>query len=348
MRNKKILVTGASGLVGSAVCRHFHRLGYIVIGLDNNQRQKLFGPGGDTSSNLAGLREALSGYRHLAIDVRDRVKILALLKDERFDCVLHAAGQPSHDLAAMIPFDDFEINAVGTLNLLEATRQYAPASPFIYLSTNKVYGDRPNLIPLKEEKKRWEFNDPRYANGIAETLDIDQSTHSLFGVSKASADLMVQEYGRYFGMQTCCLRAGCLTGAAHSGVKLHGFLNYIVRCALKGEPYTIIGYKGKQVRDNLDASDIASFVECFVADPRSAAVYNIGGGKENSCSVVEAVELIESILGRKMDVSYEDLPRVGDHICYYSDLSLLKSDYPNWSVRKSLRDIVADIIEATS
>lgn len=345
---KKILVTGSSGLVGRAVCEHYDKLGYSVHGIDNNQRANFFGASGDTSTNLKRLQSDLARYQHIEIDIRDRVGVQAKISAIRPDVIVHAAGQPSHDLAAMIPFDDFEINAVGTLNLLEATRQYAPTAPFIYLSTNKVYGDRPNMIPLKEETKRWEFNDPRYANGIAETLDIDQSTHSLFGVSKASADLMVQEYGRYFGMQTCCLRAGCLTGTAHSGVKLHGFLNYIVRCAVKGEPYTIIGYKGKQVRDNLDASDIASFVECFAADPRSAAVYNIGGGKGNSCSVVEAVELIESILGRKMDVSYEDLPRIGDHICYYSDLSLLKSDYPNWSVRKSLRDIVADIIEATS
>ena len=345
---KKILVTGSAGLVGSAVCEHFDKLGYSVHGMDNNQRANFFGTDGDTSLNLKRLQSDLVRYQHTEMDIRDRVGVHAKISAIRPDVIVHAAGQPSHDLAALIPFDDFEINAVGTLNLLEATRKYVPTAPFIYLSTNKVYGDRPNMIPLKEEKKRWEFNDPRYANGIAETLDIDQSTHSLFGVSKASADLMVQEYGRYFGMQTCCLRAGCLTGAAHSGVKLHGFLNYIVRCAVNGEPYTIIGYKGKQVRDNLDASDIASFVECFVADPRSAAVYNIGGGKENSCSVVEAVELIESILGRKMDVSYEDIPRVGDHICYYSDLSLLKSDYPNWSVRKSLRDIVEDIIEATS
>lgn len=345
---KKILVTGSSGLVGSSVCEHFDKLGYSIYGLDNNQRANLFGSNGDTFPNLKRLQSDLASYQHIEMDIRDRAGVQAKISAIRPDVIVHAAGQPSHDLAASIPFDDFEINAVGTLNMLEATRQHSKYTPFIYLSTNKVYGDRPNMIPLKEEKKRWEFNDPRYANGIDETLDIDQSTHSLFGVSKASADLMVQEYGRYFGMQTCCLRAGCLTGAAHSGVKLHGFLNYIVRCAVKGEPYTIIGYKGKQVRDNLDASDIASFVECFVANPRSAAIYNIGGGKGNSCSVLEAVDLIESILGRKMDVRYEDLPRIGDHICYYSDLSHIKSDYPNWSVQKSLRDIVADIIEATS
>lgn len=345
---KKILVTGSSGLVGSAVCERFDKLGYSIYGLDNNQRANLFGAHGDTFPNLKRLQSDLASYQHIEMDIRDRAGVQAKISAIRPDVIVHAAGQPSHDLAAMIPFDDFEINAVGTLNLLEATRQYAPSAPFIYLSTNKVYGDQPNMITLKEEKKRWEFDDPSYENGIDETLDIDQSTHSLFGVSKASADLMVQEYGRYFGMQTCCLRAGCLTGAAHSGVKLHGFLNYIVRCAVKGEPYTIIGHKGKQVRDNLDASDIASFVECFSANPRPAAVYNIGGGKGNSCSVLEAVELIESILGRKMDVSYEEMPRVGDHICYYSDLSHLKSDYPNWSVRKSLRDIVVDIIEAIS
>lgn len=348
MSNNKILVTGSSGLVGSAVCRHFHSLGYTVLGLDNNQRKQFFGAGGDTSSNLAVLREALPGYRHVRIDVRDRARILALFKDERFDCILHAAGQPSHDLAAMIPFDDFETNAVGTLNLLEATRQYAPEAPFVYLSTNKVYGDRPNTIALREDETRWDYNDPLYFHGIAETFQIDQSTHSLFGVSKASADLMVQEYGRYFGMPTCCLRAGCLTGAAHSGVKLHGFLNYLVRCAVKDDPYTIIGYKGKQVRDNLEATDVARFVECFVNNPRSAVVYNIGGGKENSCSVLEAIELVNDITGKRMKTSYDPSARVGDHICYYSDLRRIQRDYPEWRVRKNLREIVIEISSAAS
>jgi CDP-paratose 2-epimerase len=348
MRNQKILVTGAAGLVGSAVCRHFHSLGYTVFGLDNNQRQAFFGEGGDTLANLDALKQALPGYQHVSIDVRDRDQLLNLFKAECFDVILHAAGQPSHDLAAKIPFDDFEINAVGTLNLLEACRQYTPESPFVFLSTNKVYGDRPNAIELREEAMRWEYADPAYEHGIDEMMSIDQSTHSLFGVSKAAADLMVQEYGRYFGMATCCLRAGCLTGAAHSGVKLHGFLNYLVRCAVKEDPYTIIGYKGKQVRDNLEAGDVARFVECFVANPRSAAVYNIGGGKENSCSVLEAIELVNEIAGKRMKTSYEANARVGDHICYYSDLRRLQQDYPEWTVRKSLRDIIVEIADAAS
>lgn len=342
---KKILVTGAAGLVGSAVCRHFDQLGYAVIGLDNNQRQTFFGTGGDTLGNLQVLRQALPNYRHLDLDVRDRAALLELFNEERFDVILHAAGQPSHDLAAKIPFDDFEVNAVGTLNLLEAARRYTPESPFVFLSTNKVYGDRPNTIAISEAELRWEYADPAYANGIPETMSIDHSTHSLFGVSKASADLMVQEYGRYFGMPTCCLRAGCLTGAAHSGVKLHGFLNYLVRCAVEGAPYTLIGYKGKQVRDNLDASDVARFVECFVHAPQSAAVYNIGGGRGNSCSILEAIQLVNEVTGREMQTSYSDEARVGDHICYYSDLRKIQTDYPDWSVRKSLPEIVKQIAE---
>jgi CDP-paratose 2-epimerase len=342
---KKILVTGASGLVGSATSRHFHSLGYEVIGVDNNQRKVLFGDGGDTSENLKALCAALPGYRHVELDVRDRSGMGALIEVEQPDAIVHAAGQPSHDLAAKIPFDDFEINAVGTLNLLEAVRQHCPEAPFIFLSTNKVYGDLPNTIALREMPTRWEIADPAFAGGIPETLSIDGSTHSLFGVSKTSADLMVQEYGRYFGMPTCCLRAGCLTGAAHSGVVLHGFLNYLVRCAVLGEPYTIIGYKGKQVRDNLDAGDLAHFIECFINRPRSAAVYNIGGGQANSCSVLEAIQLVNEVTGKQMQTGYSDQARVGDHICYYSDLSKIQTDYPEWSVSKTLREIVREIAQ---
>ena len=341
---KQILVTGSAGLIGSAVCRHFYQLGYTVVGLDNNQRQAFFGAGGDTDGNLADLQAALPNYRHERIDIRDRPAILACFEATRFDVIVHAAGQPSHDLAAKIPFEDFETNAMGTLNLLEAARRHCPEAPFIFLSTNKVYGDRPNKIALTEAATRWEYADPEYVNGIPETMSIDQSTHSLFGVSKASADLMVQEYGRYFGMPTCCLRAGCLTGAAHSGVKLHGFLNYLVRCAVKGDPYTLIGYKGKQVRDNLEASDLARFVEQFVAQPRSAAVYNIGGGQANSCSILEAVELVESVTGQRMETSYDPEARVGDHICYYSDLSKIRQDYPGWQIEKDLPTIVREIV----
>ena len=342
---KRILVTGSSGLVGSAVCRHFDGLGYAVVGIDNNQRKEFFGVGGDTSWSYEGLQRELADYEHHRIDIRDRASIRSLFACSSFDVIVHAAAQPSHDLAASIPFDDFETNAVGTLNLLEAARQHAKDAPFVFLSTNKVYGERPNYLDLNEAETRWEYADKAYENGIPETMSIDDSTHSLFGVSKAAADLMVQEYGRYFGMATCCLRAGCLTGAAHSGVKLHGFLNYLVRCTVEEQVYTIIGYKGKQVRDNLEASDVARFIECFVEAPKSAAIYNIGGGKENSCSIIEAVQLIEEITGKTLQTEYTDEARVGDHICYYSDLQRIQSDYPNWSVQKNLRQIIQEIVE---
>lgn len=343
MSLKKILVTGASGLIGSAVCIHFHRLGCQVFGLDNNQRKCFFGEGGDTSLTRNWLQANLPGYVHTESDVRDRKAVLQLFSETRFDLIVHAAAQPSHDLAASIPFDDFETNAVGTLNVLEAARQHAKDAPFVFLSTNKVYGERPNYLDLNEAETRWEYADEAYANGIPETMSIDDSTHSLFGVSKTAADLMVQEYGRYFGMATCCLRAGCLTGAAHSGVKLHGFLNYLVRCAVAGDDYTIIGYKGKQVRDNLEASDVAAFVECFARAPRSAAIYNIGGGRENSCSILEAIDIIEDVTGRRVRTQYTSQARIGDHICYYSDLSRIRGDYPNWAVRKSLKQIIVEI-----
>lgn len=344
MSSKNILVTGSTGLVGSAVCVHFHRLGYRVTGLDNNQRKVFFGPDGDTSANLDWLRANLPGYRHEEVDVRNRSRLQQVIKGGRFNLFVHAAGQPSHDLAATIPFDDFETNALGTLNLLEAVREYAKDAPFIFLSTNKVYGDRPNSLKLLEAETRWEYADSLFSKGIPETMSIDDSTHSLFGVSKVAADLMVQEYGRYFGMPTCCLRAGCLTGAAQSGVKLHGFLNYLVRCAVLEGEYTIIGYKGKQVRDNLEASDVGSFIECFANAPRSAAVYNIGGGHANSCSILEAIALIESKIHKKVLTKYEAQARVGDHICYYSDLSRIQKDYPNWTVRKKLPQILDEMI----
>jgi len=257
--------------------------------------------------------------------------------------VVHTAAQPSHDRAAAIPFDDFDTNASGTLNLLEAARRYAPEAPFVHMSTNKVYGDRPNTIPLTELDTRWEFAAPAFAAGIPESFPIDQSTHSLFGASKVAADVLVQEYGRYFGMPTCCLRAGCLTGPSHAGVELHGFLSYLVRCNLERREYRIFGYKGKQVRDNIHSNDVAAFVYEFYQRPRVGEVYNIGGGKGNACSIVEAFALVESVTGEPMISRYVDEPRVGDHICYYSDLSKIRSHYPAWDVRVSLRDTIADI-----
>lgn len=266
-----------------------------------------------------------------------------LIKKIQPDAIVHAAAQPSHDRAAAIPFDDFDTNAVGTLNLLEAVRQVCPESPFVHMSTNKVYGDAPNQIKLVEKETRWDYGDENYFNGIAETFTIDQSTHSLFGASKVAADVMVQEYGRYFGMPTCCLRGGCLTGPNHSGVELHGFLSYLVKCNLEKKKYTVFGYKAKQVRDNIHSLDVARFIWEFFNAPRVGEVYNLGGGKENSCSMLEAFTRIEEISGIPMHYEYSDKNRIGDHICYYSDLRKMKEHYPNWRITKSLGKIFSEI-----
>jgi CDP-paratose 2-epimerase len=260
--------------------------------------------------------------------------------------IIHSAAQPSHDHAASIPFDDFDINAVGTLNLLEAARRACPEAPFIHLSTNKVYGDGPNRVALQELETRWDFSDPAYAHGIAEGFSIDQTKHSLFGASKLASDVLVQEYGRYFDMPTCCLRAGCLTGPNHSGVELHGFLSYLVKCNLEGNVYRIFGYKGKQVRDNIHSEDVARFIFAFFQAPRTGEVYNLGGGKENSCSILEAFQLAEKFGGQPMRYTYMEENRIGDHICYYSDLRKAKSHYPNWALTKSLEGTMAEIVES--
>jgi len=260
--------------------------------------------------------------------------------------VVHTAAQPSHDLAASRPFDDFDVNAVGTLNLLEAARHHVPETGFVHMSTNKVYGDRPNTIPLKELDLRWEYDDPAYEDGIGEHFPIDQSKHSLFGASKVAADIMVQEYGRYFGMKTCCLRGGCLTGPHHSGVELHGFLSYLIKCNLQGKLYRIYGYKGKQVRDNIHSVDVARFIAAFWENPRSGEVYNLGGGRKNSCSILEAFERISALSGKKMVTEYVDKNREGDHICYISDLRKMKAHYPSWSISQSLEDIFGAIYES--
>jgi CDP-paratose 2-epimerase len=340
-----LLITGSSGLIGSEVASHFCRQGFVVHGVDNNQRAVFFGPQGDTRWRQQELM-ALAGYHHHELDIRDRGGILALLKVLRPTVVVNAAAQPSHDRAATIPFDDFDTNATGTLNLLEAARQYCPEAPFVHMSTNKVYGDLPNRLPLLELETRWEFADPVFVNGIAENFSIDQSLHSLFGASKIAADVMVQEYGRYFGMPTCSLRGGCLTGPNHSGVELHGFLSYLIKCNLESREYTIFGHLGKQVRDNLHATDVAHFIHLFSADPRCGEVYNIGGGKGNSCSILEAISLIESCSGQKQMVRYDPQPRIGDHICYYSDLSKIKNHYPGWNISKPLHRTIAEIVES--
>jgi CDP-paratose 2-epimerase len=337
------LITGSCGLIGSEVCVYFHRFGFRIAGIDNNQRAAFFGPEGDTSRMLAQLSAEIPGYIHHAIDIRDRETILRLISELKPAVLIHAAAQPSHDRAASIPFDDFEVNAVGTLNLLEAARRACPDSPFIHMSTNKVYGDRPNQIRLRELDSRWDFDDPEFADGIPESFSIDQSKHSLFGASKAASDLMVQEYGRYFGMPTCCLRGGCLTGPNHSGVELHGFLSYLIKCNLHGREYKIYGYKGKQVRDNIHAGDVARFMYEFCKAPRIAEVYNLGGGKDNSCSILEAFRMIEEITGQKTHSRYINENRIGDHICYYSDLRKMKSHYPAWSITKGLPQIFDEI-----
>jgi CDP-paratose 2-epimerase len=347
MSTKTLLVTGSSGLIGSEVCVYFSReLGYTIHGIDNNQRAVFFGPNGDTRWNQERLMRELPGYRHHELDIRDRAAVLALVKELRPSAIVHTAAQPSHDRAAAIPFDDFDTNAVGTLNLLEAARQGAPESPFVHMSTNKVYGDAPNGIPLRELETRWDFADPAFANGIPETFTIDQSKHSLFGASKVAADVMAQEYGRYFGLPTCCLRGGCLTGPNHSGVELHGFLSYLVKCNLEGREYRVFGYKGKQVRDNIHSLDVVRFMAAFIAAPRAGEVYNLGGGKANACSIWEAFQLTERFTGKKQVSAYLDQNRAGDHICYYSDLRKMRAHYPAWDLSVSLEETVRQIVEA--
>jgi CDP-paratose 2-epimerase len=343
---RSVLVTGSSGLIGSEVCAHFFSdLGYVVHGVDNNQRAVFFGVQGDTRWNQRRLMRELSGFAHHECDIRDRTGVLSLVEHLRPSVIVHTAAQPSHDLAAAIPFEDFDTNAVGTLNLLEAVRRYCPESPFIHMSTNKVYGDAPNRIALRELETRWDYADQTYEQGIPESFTIDQSKHSLFGASKLAADVMVQEYGRYFGMPTCCLRGGCLTGPNHSGVELHGFLSYLVKCNLEGREYKVFGYQGKQVRDNIHAHDVARFISEFTASPRPGEVYNIGGGKQNSCSIQEAFQIAEHMTGKKQVFSYVDESRLGDHICYYSDLRKMQSHYPNWRITKSLEEIVTEMVE---
>jgi CDP-paratose 2-epimerase len=341
-------VSGSSGLIGSEVCLFFAAEGWDIHGIDNNQRAVFFGPKGDTRWNQDRLERRISGFVHHELDVRDRQGVLDLLKELRPDAIVHTAAQPSHDLAASMPFADFDTNAVGTLNLLEAARQYAPEAPFASMSTNKVYGDSPNELLLRELETRWEYADEAYWNGIPETFRIDQSKHSIFGASKVASDVMVQEYGRYFNMPTCALRGGCLTGPSHSGVEFHGFLSYLIKCNVTRTKYKVYGYKGKQVRDNIHSLDVARFIAEFIANPRPGEVYNIGGGRANSCSILEAFAKVEAISGTPMDYEYVNENRSGDHICYISDLSKMLTHYPGWDIMKSLDDIFQEIHGAWS
>lgn len=341
----RLLVTGSSGLIGSEVCMHFSELGWEIHGVDNDQRAVFFGPQGDTRWNQKRLQRLIPGFVHHEMDIRNREGIIRLVAEICPDAIVHTAAQPSHDWAAAIPFDDFDTNAVGTLNMLEATRRYRLDIPFIHMSTNKVYGDAPNEIPMKELETRWEYADERYLNGIPETFRIDRSKHSIFGASKVAGDVMVQEYGRYFGMPGCVLRGGCLTGPNHTGVELHGFLSYLIKCNLEGKQYHVFGYRGKQVRDNIHSYDVARFMEEFIKAPRVGEVYNIGGGKNNTCSIREAFEIIEKLSGKKMIYDYTDENRIGDHICYYSDLGKMRAHYPGWDITRSLEQIFREVYE---
>lgn len=343
MTEQIVLVTGSSGLIGSEVVTYFDQQGWQVHGIDNNMRADFFGPNGDTRWNQRRLEASCRAFHHHEIDIRDRRSVLLCLESLKPNLVVHTAAQPSHDLAASRPYDDFDVNAVGTLNLLEAVRLYIPESVFVHMSTNKVYGDAPNELPLSELPTRWDYARPEDYNGIREDMRIDQSKHSVFGASKVAADIMVQEYGRYFGLKSCCLRGGCLTGPNHSGVELHGFLSYLIKVNVTEGLYKIYGYKGKQVRDNIHAFDVARFIESFYRAPRCGEVYNLGGGRGNTVSILETFDQIEQLSGKKMRYEYIDKNREGDHICYISDLTKMRTHYPEWHITKTLPVIFKEI-----
>lgn len=347
----KILVTGSAGLIGGEAVEYFDKQGHMVFGVDNNMRKEFFGDAGDTSWNLHRIFHICKRFTPENVDIRDRISLKAHVFDKHgpFDVVIHCAAQPSHDKAKEIPILDFEVNALGTINLLELTRQTNPNAIFIFTSTNKVYGDIPNYLPLVELATRHDYERDTPAvnltKGINETMSIDASVHSVFGASKVAADVMVQEYGKCYGLRTIVFRGGCLTGPHHSGVKLHGFLSYLAKCGVNDIPYTIYGYKGKQVRDNIHSYDVIKAFECVINDPpEPGSVYNLGGGRENSISMMEAISYIEKFLNKKIQSTYEDTPRAGDHICYISDMSRFKARYPNWRITKSIDNILTEIL----
>ena len=341
---KKILITGSGGLIGSEAAKYWLGRGCHVVGIDNNSRKSFFGNKGDVSS-IVGQLLKFPKYEHSDIDIRGRYKIDEIFAKELPSVILHCAAQPSHDRAASIPFEDFDTNAVGTFNLLEATRRHCRGAVFVHMSTNKVYGDAPNRLEMVETKARYDFADPKFSKGIDETMSIDQCTHSLFGASKVSSDICAQEYGRYFDMNVGVFRGGCLTGPQHAGVELHGFLSYIVKCAATEIPYTIFGYKGKQVRDQIHCADVISAIEQYVELPTPGAVYNLGGGKKNSASILEVIDILRNDYNLNLDYALSDQNRVGDHICYYTDMSKFKKDYPEWQIKWSLHDIIGNIVE---
>jgi CDP-paratose 2-epimerase len=344
-----VIVTGSGGLIGSESVRHFVEAGYQAIGFENDMRASFFGPDASTAHTTAALTERYPDeFRTLEIDIRDADGVERAFAERagEIELVIHTAAQPSHDWAASDPQTDFGVNANGTLNLLEATRKHAPSATFVFCSTNKVYGDLPNSLPLVELPQRLELpEDHRYYKGIDTTMSIDRSTHSLFGVSKAAADLLVQEYGRYFDMPTVCFRGGCLTGPNHAGTQLHGFLSYLMRCTMTGDPYTVFGYGGRQVRDNIHAADLVAAFEAFHRAPRAGAVYNIGGGRQSNCSMLEAIELCQEIAGRELDWSLGEDNRIGDHRWWISDLEPFKRDYPGWDITHDVRGILTQIYD---
>ncbi len=340
----QVLVTGSSGLIGSEAVTYYDRAGHQVVGIDNNMRAEFFGSQGDTTWNLSRLQEATQRFEHFSVDIRDRDRLFDVFRNHKFDLIIHCAAQPSHDKACQIPLLDFEVNALGTINLLEATRQFCPEAVFIHMSTNKVYGDAPNEVPIVELEKRYDYANEADYHGISEACRIDRCLHSLFGASKTSADIVAQEYGRYFGMPVGIFRGGCLTGPSHSGVELHGFLSYLVKVAVTGGTYNIFGYKGKQVRDNIHSYDVIQAFEAFRNNPRPGEVYNLGGGRSNGISILETFDLIEELTGRKVRSVYVDQNRMGDHICYMSDLRKLQAHFPDWKLTYSIKDILQEII----
>jgi CDP-paratose 2-epimerase len=346
------IVTGSGGLIGSESVARLAELGFDVVGLENDMRARFFGPDASTAHTTSSLLARYpDAFRSLEIDIRDRDAVEGVFADAaQIELVIHAAAQPSHDWAASDPHTDFAVNALGTLNLLEATRRHADGATFVFCSTNKVYGDLPNALPLIELPQRLELpEEHRYYEGIDTSMSIDRSTHSLFGVSKAAADLLVQEYGRYFGLPTVCFRGGCLTGPNHAGAMLHGFLSYLMRSTVLGEPYTVFGYAGRQVRDNIHAADLVSAFEAFHRDPRAGgAVYNIGGGRSCNCSMLEAIELCQEIAGRELDWTLSEQHRLGDHRWWISDLRPFARDYPRWALTRSLQDILREIHDQNS
>ena len=346
-----IIVTGSAGLIGSETVKHFAREGHRVVGIDNDMRSQFFGVEASTKKTRDALVKEIRGYEHHDLDIRDAKGILELFKQHGGDihAVVHTAAQPSHDWAARDPQTDFGVNANGTLNLLEAAREICPEAPFVFTSTNKVYGDTPNRLPLRELPLRWEIAEGHeYEPGISETMSIDCTKHSLFGASKAAADILVQEYGRYFGMPTVCFRGGCLTGPAHAGTELHGFLSYLMICAVTGRPYRVFGYGGKQVRDNIHSADLVDAFAAFIRAPRAGEVYNIGGSRHCNCSMLEAINYCEEISGRRLTWKYEEDNRIGDHIWWISDVRKFQEHYPAWEFRYGLREILEEINRAVS